>query len=106
MKQFRLNPRLINKALTACLSLSVLAVVAGSQLAPKLPLPTLLLYCALGAIALLLVLSVAAVLLLTLHQFVLRQGGTDSQWFWFRGEPPGLAQLRAQAKGNAPGSEV
>ena len=41
---------------------------------------------------------VGAVVSLTVSQFVLRHGGTDVQWFWFRSEPQGLVQLRAQAK--------
>lgn len=106
MKAIRLNPRFINKVLTAVLLLSLLAGVAGTQLAPRLPWPMVLFYSALGALALLLVLMVGAVVLLTLHQFVLRQGGTDMQWFWFRSEPPGLAQMRAQAKGEGVRSEA
>jgi hypothetical protein len=89
------------KALAATVLLALLAGVAGADLAPKLPLYLVLLYSALGATALFLAVLVAAVLLSTLYQFVLRKGGTDPQWFWFSAEPPGLVQLRKQARAEA-----
>jgi hypothetical protein len=52
----------------------------------------------LGLLALLIVVTVVS---LTVYQAVLRWGGTDPQWFWFRSEPPGLVGLRAQAKDRA-----
>jgi hypothetical protein len=29
-------------------------------------------------------------LTLTFNQWVLRKGGTDTQWLWFASDPPGL----------------
>lgn len=98
MQTFRLNPRLINKTLFAILLLAALAVVAGSQLAPKIPLPVVLLYSVMGAVGISALLLVAVLAFATVSQWVLRHGGTDAQWFWFPGEPPGLKQLRAQAQ--------
>ena len=86
------------KALLAIFMLSALAGVAGSQLAPDVPLQTVLLYCAIGAAILFTVLVVAAIITLTFNQFILRHGGTDPMWFWFKAEPPGLQRLRAQLK--------
>jgi hypothetical protein len=86
------------KALFAIAMLAALAGVAGSQLAPDLPLATVLLNCAIGAAILLAFLVFAAVLSLTFNQFILRHGGTDADWFWFKGEPPGLERQRAQLK--------
>ena len=86
------------KALLAIVMLAALAGVAGSQLAPDLPLPAVLLNCAIGAAILLVFLVFAAVLSLTFNQFILRHGGTDADWFWFKGEPPGLERQRAQLK--------
>lgn len=101
MQSFRQNPRLINKILFAILLLAALAVVAGTQLAPKVPLPMVLLYSALGAMAIAALLVVAIIVFATVSQWVLRKGGTDPQWFWFSGEPPGLKKLRAEAQTQA-----
>lgn len=97
-KTIRINPRLINKILLAALLLAALVVVAGSHLAPTVPLPTVFLYSVVGVVAGGAVLLVAIVVSLTVSQWVLRHGGTDAQWFWFSGEPPGLQKLRAEAQ--------
>ena len=87
---------IVIKSLVAVVLLSVLVSVAGSQLAPNLPLSTILLNCVIGAVVLFLLLVVASVVALTFNQFILRHGGTDPAWFWFKSEPPGLEKLRAQ----------
>ncbi len=92
------DKQVVAKALLASALLSLLAGVAGSQLAPKVPLHMILLYSALGAVALFAVVVLATVATLTFMQFILRKGGTDSQWFWFPAEPAGLVQLREQAR--------
>jgi ABC-type multidrug transport system permease subunit len=101
LKTSGLNPRLINKILLAILLLSALAVVAGSQLVPKVPLLTVLLYRALGVLGIGALVLAATVVTLTIYQWVLRKGGTDPQWFWFSGDPPGLQKLRAEAQAQA-----
>lgn len=101
MKTSGLSPRLINKILLAMLLLAALAGVAGSQLAPKVPLLTVLFYSALGVLGIGALVLAATVVTLTVYQWVLRKGGTDPQWFWFSGEPPGLQKLRAEAKAQA-----
>jgi hypothetical protein len=90
--------QVVLKSLLAIVMLSALVGVAGSQLAPAVPLLTVLLNCAIGAAVLLAVLVLAAIVSLTFNQFILRHGGTDPMWFWFKGEPPGLERLRAQLK--------
>jgi RsiW-degrading membrane proteinase PrsW (M82 family) len=86
------------KALLAIIMLAALAGVAGSQIAPHVPLQTVLLYCLIGAAILLSVLVFAAIVTLTFNQFILRHGGTDPTWFWFKSEPPGLERQRVQLK--------
>lgn len=98
MKSIKFNPRLINKVLLATLLLSALAGVAGSQIAPTVPLSVVLFYSAMLALGVVVALVVAVVVFGTFNQFILRHGGTDPQWFWYRSEPPGLVQLREQAK--------
>ena len=98
MKSIKLNPRFIGKVLLAIVLLSTLAGVAGSQIVPKMPLSGVLFYSALLALGLVVALILAVVVFGTFNQFVMRHGGTDPQWFWYRSEPPGLVQLREQAK--------
>lgn len=93
-----LSKSLAARVLAATVLLALVSGVAGPHLAPKARLSQVLLYSALGAVALLVLLMAVAVLRLTLSQFVLRKGGTDAQWFWFRAEPPGLVDLRKQAR--------
>ena len=95
---FKFNAIVVSKVILAILLLSGLAGVAGSQLAPDTPLEIVLLNCAVGAAVFLVLLVLALIASLTLNQFILRNGGTDTQWFWFPSEPKGLQQLRADAK--------
>jgi hypothetical protein len=92
------NLKVALKALLAIFLLSGLAGVAGSQLAPDVPLLTVLLYCAFGVAIVFTILVVAVVQGGMWNQFILRHGGTDPAWFWFKGEPPGLERLREQLK--------
>ncbi len=86
------------KALLAIVMLTALAGVAGSQLAPDVPLATILLNCAIWAAGMFVVLVFVAILSLSFNQFILKHGGTDADWFWFKGEPPGLERQREQLK--------
>lgn len=90
--------RLAVKALLAIVMLAALAGVAGSQLAPDVPLATILLNCAIWAAVMFVALVFVAILSLTFNQFILKHGGTDADWFWFKGEPPGLERQREQLK--------
>ena len=86
------------KAVLAIVMLAALAGVAGSQIAPHVPLQTVLLYCVIGAAILFAVLVFAAIVMLMFNQFILRHGGTDPTWYWFKGDPPGLEKQREQLK--------
>ena len=101
MKTIPFNPHMVVKILIAIVLLAALVGVAGSQLAPKVPLLTVLLYSALGVLGIGALVLAATVVSLSVYQWVLRKGGTDPQWFWFSGEPPGLQKLRAEAKAQA-----
>lgn len=94
MRLFSIPPLAAAKVAVAVVSLAAVAAVVGSQFVPQVPIGTVLLWSAVGAIALFGVVTVAAIALLTFQQFILRKGGTDAQWFWFSGEPKGLAQQR------------
>lgn len=102
MPSNRFNPRFAAKVVLATVLLAALAGVAGSRIVPGWPLVRVLFYSALGAAILLGILVIATIAKLALGQFILRKGGTDVQWFWFSGEPPGLQQLREQGKERPP----
>lgn len=89
------------KLVLAALLLLGLVSVAAADLAPQVPLAVFLRYATFGGLGLVAIIMVGAVVSLTVSQFVLRHGGTDAQWFWFRSEPQGLVALRAQAKAHA-----
>jgi hypothetical protein len=81
---------LLAKMIAACAAITAIVSVPAHRLAPGLSLLALaaMLLCAFAGLVLLTVVS------LTVAQFVLRCGGTDPQWFWFKGEPPGLQAQR------------
>ena len=82
------------KLVFAAAAIVALLAMPAHELAPQLTPLDLALYAA-AALAALVVLAVCS---LQLAQFVLRNGGTDPQWLWFGAEPPGLEQLRAEAR--------
>ena len=94
-----MTPRTIafSKVVVACAAVVALVAIPARELAPGITVAELVLYIA-GAFGVLVVLTVCS---LQLAQFVLRKGGTDPQWFWFGGEPPGLVQQRQDGKGVA-----
>jgi hypothetical protein len=81
---------LVLKSCSAAVLLSLLALLVGQSLAPDMPLLTLWLWALGGLLSLGLVFTVGTWLTLTFNQWVLRQGGTDTQWLWFASDPPGL----------------
>ena len=96
MQMPTLNWPLLSKCGVAAIALAVLAGVAGSSLAPGVPLLTVLLYSAVGALAGLVVLVALAALSISWARFSIRNGGTDPQWLWFAAEPPGMASVREE----------
>ena len=82
--------------------ISGLAFFIGLQLFPAMPAGQVAIHAALGLAGGLAVITCVALLYLAFGHFILRRGGTDAQWFWFPGEPKGLARLRADAGLAAP----
>jgi hypothetical protein len=86
------------KVVIAAAAVVALVAIPAKRLAPNLTLAELVL-CIAGAFIGLIFLAVCS---LQLAQFVLRSGGTDPQWFWFRAEPPGLEELRGKNEEGRP----
>ena len=82
------------RSLLAAAGIGTILGVVGASLAPNVPTASWLLWCAVALSGLVAVLVIAVVIGLHLRQFVLRQGGTDAQWFAFSSEPDGLVALR------------
>jgi hypothetical protein len=96
--QMSASQRFTAKIVLAASALTGMAALASRSLAPDVPLGKALLYSAFGAGVLFVFLVGAVVIIATIAQFILKQGGTDPQWFWFNGEPRGLRQLREQSR--------
>lgn len=82
------------KLLIAAVALVALVALPARQLMPTVSISVLLLFVAAAIAGVFAVLMVGAICSLQFSQFILRMGGTDPQWFWFPGEPQGLAALR------------
>jgi hypothetical protein len=84
----------LGKLLLAAVALVALVAIPGRELTPAMPIGDLLLYCAAGVVGLFVLLVALTVCSLQFAQFILRMGGTDTQWFWFSSEPRGLVAMR------------
>jgi hypothetical protein len=88
------NRVVLGKLFIVAVAFVALAAPLAKALAPGTTWDYLVFYRFAGLAGLLALLVVASVCSLQFWQFILRKGGTDTQWFWFSGEPLGLAALR------------
>jgi hypothetical protein len=84
--------------LAAALLLGVLSLPLRG-LFPELGLSRVLALALGGGLAVMLVVLVPVLLSLQFRQWLLRHGATDTAWFWFPADPPGL---EAQRTGPSP----
>lgn len=84
------------KVALAVILVGAIAAFAVKSMFPATPLATVVLYTGGAMGALFVGLVIAAYLSSTINQAVLRAGGTDAQWLWFKADPPGLIELRKQ----------
>jgi hypothetical protein len=82
------------KLIVALALLMGIVVVAAQDLAPNISYLKLCVYIFLGLAAVAVNLVGLSVIYLNVYQWVLRKGGTDTAWFWFKSEPKGLMALR------------
>ena len=90
------NIRTPVKILVAAILIGAILVVAGKSLFPHASTIEVLLGAAAAVIALCVLSGVVFVVGATINQAVLRAGGTDTQWLWFKSDPPGLNKLRGR----------
>jgi len=89
-----MNAKPLFKAILACVCIAAIVAVAGADLFPAVSSLTVLVF---AGCAILFVLVLSAVAIVAGQQwnlFGLNHGGTDPQWMWFGGEPPGLQKER------------
>ena len=89
----------------AVLLIGSIFAIAGRSMFPAVPLAAVLAYAAGAMLALVALVSIVFFLGASLNQVVVRAGGTDTQWLWFKSEPPGLVNLRRRA-GSPPSDEA
>lgn len=90
-----MNAKSLLKAVLACLCIAAIVVVAGADLFPAVSSLKVLVYAGCAMLFVLLLVAVAIVAGQQWNLFGLNHGGTDPQWMWFSGEPPGLQKERA-----------
>jgi hypothetical protein len=88
----------IAKLLLAGFLIAGLIVFAAQDLAPQMPYAKLFAYIFLVLTAVAVILIGMSLIYLNIFQWVLRNGGTDTAWFWFKSEPKGLMALREKLR--------
>jgi hypothetical protein len=84
----------LTKLLIAGFLIAGLTILAAQDLAPNMSYANLFAYLFWGLAVLAVSLVGVSVIYLTIYQWILRKGGTDTAWFWFSSEPKGLMALR------------
>jgi hypothetical protein len=78
------------RATLAAALIAAIVVFIAAQVLPGTSSLAALGYTALAA----LIVTAVIALRLAIGQWILRRGGTDTQWFWFNSEPRGLEAMR------------
>ena len=90
----------VTKLVVVLAVLVALIAFVGSGVAPQVPLSQLIVGSVAAVLALFIALIVAIASSASIRQFVLRAGGTDTQWLWFAQDPPGLKNIRGSGDNN------
>ena len=91
------NKATLNKIVTAVICLGLLASFIIYKMEIELTLKFVVLGLA-ACVGLVLVIACMAALGQGFNQFMLRNGATDPQWFYFNSEPKGLVEMREQMR--------
>jgi hypothetical protein len=98
MTQFKEKIYFLIKILLSIIMLSGLMAIAANDLAPSVPIFSILITLAALAGVLLVVLGVVIIMAGTLNQSVIRRGGMDTSWLWFNSDPPGFEKIKDELK--------
>ena len=85
---------IVARILLASVLIGALVLYFLTQLLPGASLLLLACYALVGLLALAVSLLGVILITSTFRQWILRSGGTDTQWLWFSEDPPGLLALR------------
>lgn len=96
--KFKKNILISTKLGMAITSIFALLIVAGSDLAQDESLITIIFSFTIFLVIFLVFFIFSIIIILSFSQKILKSGGTDTAWFWFKGEPPGLEKQRAELK--------
>lgn len=88
--------RTVAKILVAVVALVALLALVMRGLVPGASATDLVFIAALVLVVGVLLVTISLIASLQFRQWVLRKGGVDPQWLWFRADPPGLERLRAR----------
>jgi hypothetical protein len=86
------------KIFLAIIIISIIVGLASADMAPDVPIASVLIVCAIAAAIFFVALILCIIGGASFNQEIIRSGGTDASWFWFNAEPPGLEKLRAELK--------
>ena len=89
-----MNAKALFKVVLACVCIAAIVALAGADLFPGVSSLTVLIYAGCAMLFVLVLATVAIVVGQQWNLFGLNHGGTDPQWMWFGGEPPGLWKER------------
>jgi hypothetical protein len=89
MNRPKVNRAILGKLFIVAVGIVALVAQLAKALAPGIGWGYLVFYSLTGLAGLTALLLVASVCSLQFWQFILRKGGTDTQWFWFSAEPRG-----------------
>lgn len=91
-----IKPLIAVKLVVAVVLITVLVALPAHEIYPSISVPQLLVFCLGGMIFIFALMVGGSICSLQFSQFILRIGGTDTQWFWFASEPRGLVQQREE----------
>lgn len=89
---------ILTKLCVAFTTIFALIILASSDFAPDETLMTVMLSSMIFVAVFFIFFIFSTIIILSFNQQILKSGGTDPAWFWFKGEPPGLEKQRADLK--------
>jgi hypothetical protein len=86
------------KTIIAIVLISILICVASLDMAPDVPLASILIVCAIAVAIFIVALVLVIIGGASFNQSTMRRGGIDTSWLWFNNDPPGFEKLKDELK--------